>query len=115
MFYLPGSLTKCLPYRMCGVWMVIFVLLVVIHVCVFILVVISVYSFCQVHLQNASLAGGVAVGAVADMMIMPWGATLLGVLSGVISTLGITYVTVCKSSDLFKAIHLRGTNLTFTK
>ncbi|XP_047469193.1 ammonium transporter Rh type A-like [Penaeus chinensis] len=42
----------------------------------------------MVHVQNATLAGGVAVGAVADLMLQPWGALMLGFLSGILSTLG---------------------------
>ena len=48
----------------------------------------------QVHIQNATLAGGVAVGAVADMVIEPWGALLIGFCSGAISVLGYTYLSV---------------------
>lgn len=32
----------------------------------------------HMHMQNATLAGGVAVGTVAAMMIQPWGAALVG-------------------------------------
>ena len=45
------------------------------------------------HLQNATLAGGVAVGAVADMMLSPFGAILMGSLAGVVSVLGFDYVS----------------------
>lgn len=36
----------------------------------------------MVHVQNATLAGGVAVGSVADMAIQPWGALLVGCAAG---------------------------------
>jgi hypothetical protein len=39
------------------------------------------------------LAGGVAVGAVADMAIQPFGAMIIGSLAGIISTLGFQYIT----------------------
>ncbi|XP_043946495.1 ammonium transporter Rh type A-like [Protopterus annectens] len=45
------------------------------------------------HIQNATLAGGVAIGAVADMMISPAGAITLGCLGGMACTLGFEYLT----------------------
>lgn len=45
------------------------------------------------HIQNATLAGGVAIGAVADMMISPFGAIVLGCLGGMACTLGFEYLT----------------------
>lgn len=48
----------------------------------------------QVHIQNATLAGGVAVGTCADMSIAPFGAMLIGVFAGIISTLGFKFLTV---------------------
>lgn len=51
------------------------------------------YKFNMVHVQNATLAGGVAVGASADLMIKPWGAILIGMCAGIISSLGYAYVT----------------------
>ena len=42
----------------------------------------------MVDLQNATLSGGVAVGAIADLMIQPYGAFLAGTFTGVISCLG---------------------------
>merc|ERR1719209_387924 len=44
------------------------------------------------HVQNATLAGGVVVGGIADMMLTPGGAVVVGALAGVVSTLGFRYV-----------------------
>ena len=46
------------------------------------------------HLQNATLAGGVAVGACADLMLTPGGAVTVGALAGILSTCGFKYVQV---------------------
>ena len=48
----------------------------------------------QVHIQNATLAGGVAVGACADMVLEPWGALLIGCFSGIVSVLGYAFLSV---------------------
>lgn len=48
--------------------------------------------FNMTHVQNATLAGGVAIGNVADLMIQPWGAILIGIIAGCISVLGYVYV-----------------------
>ena len=44
------------------------------------------------HIQNATLAGGVIVGAVADMHLSPFGAIVAGSLAGIVGTLGFVYV-----------------------
>lgn len=42
---------------------------------------------------NASLAGGVAVGASADLIVNPYGAMLVGFLSGVVSSFGFAHLS----------------------
>ena len=54
-------------------------------------------SHSQVHVQNATLAGGVAVGTASNMSISPWGALLIGCCAGALSTVGYAYVTVSDS------------------
>ena len=51
-------------------------------------------------MQNATLAGGVAVGAVADTVLYPWGALLVGLGSGILSVLGYRFITVSSSRDI---------------
>jgi len=58
----------------------------------------------MVHVQNATLAGGVAVGTMADMAILPSSAMMIGSVAGVVSTLGFEYVT-----PLLKKIYLHDT------
>ena len=60
--------------------------------------VISSLSSCyhlvlQEHLQNAT-AGGVAVGACADMMLTPGGSLAIGSLAGILSVCGFQYIQV---------------------
>ena len=54
---------------------------------------------------NASLAGGVAVGSAADIIVMPFGAMLAGFVTGIISSLGFAYI----SAYLRKTIYLHDT------
>ncbi|KAM5164667.1 ammonium transporter Rh type A [Mantella aurantiaca] len=57
-------------------------------------------KFDMVHIQNATLAGGVAVGTCADMNIGPFGAMIIGFVAGIVSTLGFKYLTPIVASKL---------------
>lgn len=47
----------------------------------------------MLHIQNSTLAGGVAAGTIADMSVSPGGACLVGSVAGIISVLGYEYLT----------------------
>jgi ammonium transporter Rh len=49
-------------------------------------------KFSMVDIQNATLAGGVAVGSSADLVIGPHIALLIGLIAGCISVIGYIYV-----------------------
>ena len=55
-------------------------------------------NFDIVDLQNAALSGGVAVGAIADLMIQPHFAFMAGSVCGAVSTLGYKVLQVNISS-----------------
>jgi ammonium transporter Rh len=48
--------------------------------------------FSAVDIQNATLAGGVAVGSSADLVIAPGGALLTGLVAGVMCVVGFTKI-----------------------
>lgn len=47
----------------------------------------------MVHIQNATLAGGVAMGSAANMHIAPWVCILIGGAAGLLSTVGYHSIT----------------------
>jgi len=47
----------------------------------------------MVHIQNASLAGGVAVGSSSDLVVGPYVAILIGLAGGFVSVTGYVYLT----------------------
>ncbi|KAK6645355.1 hypothetical protein RUM43_001631 [Polyplax serrata] len=49
-------------------------------------------KFDMVHVQNATLAGGVCVGTSVNLMIQPYGALLIGSLAGILTTLGYQFL-----------------------
>ena len=46
------------------------------------------------HVQNATLAGGVAMGTAASMPVQPFGALIIGGVAGVLSTTGYSFIKV---------------------
>jgi ammonium transporter Rh len=50
-------------------------------------------KFNIVDIQNATLAGGVAMGAAANMLCMPYGALIIGFFAGSLSTFGFHVIT----------------------
>uniref|UniRef100_A0A8C8ASM8 Ammonium transporter Rh type A n=1 Tax=Otus sunia TaxID=257818 RepID=A0A8C8ASM8_9STRI len=57
-------------------------------------------KFSMVLIQNATLAGGVAVGTCADLSIHPFGAMCIGGIAGIISVLGFHFLTPILASKL---------------
>lgn len=54
----------------------------------------------MVHVQNSTLAGGVAVGTVCNLMIGGHGAILIGILAGSLSVIGYRYITPAMAAKL---------------
>ncbi|KAL6053898.1 hypothetical protein STEG23_003725 [Scotinomys teguina] len=54
----------------------------------------------MVHVQNATLAGGVAVGTCADMQIPPYAAMTIGSIAGIISVLGYKFLSPLLANKL---------------
>lgn len=52
----------------------------------------------MVHIQNSTLAGGVAVGSVCNLLIQPYGAAMIGVLAGALSVLGYRFLSPALAS-----------------
>lgn len=46
------------------------------------------------HVQNATLAGGVAMGSAASMPVQPFAALLIGSIAGIVSVIGYSFVKV---------------------
>ncbi|NXW51333.1 RHAG protein, partial [Nyctiprogne leucopyga] len=57
-------------------------------------------KFSMVLIQNATLAGGVAVGTCADLSIQPFVAIGIGSIAGIISVLGFHFLTPLLASKL---------------
>ena len=51
-------------------------------------------------IQNATLSGGVAVGAIADLMLQPGGAFVMGSITGAASAFGYRVLQVKASINI---------------
>lgn len=57
-----------------------------------------------IHIRNATIAGGVAIGAIADLPVQPFVALLIGLTAGAISTICYQYAT-----NFFKRVFINDT------
>ncbi|NWS97560.1 RHAG protein, partial [Mionectes macconnelli] len=57
-------------------------------------------KFSMVLIQNATLAGGVAVGTCADLNVHPFGSMCIGILAGIVSVLGFHFLSPLLESKL---------------
>ena len=48
----------------------------------------------MVHIANSTLAGGVAIGTTANVILNPVHALLVGTVAGALSVVGYEYITV---------------------
>lgn len=52
----------------------------------------AIGKFDMEHIQNATLAGGIAIGAACDMLTNPWGAIATGFVAGIASTYSFSFL-----------------------
>jgi ammonium transporter Rh len=50
---------------------------------------------------NSSIAGGVAIGASADIIVLPFGAMICGFVAGVVSSFGYGYLSKFLQKHIF--------------
>jgi len=50
-------------------------------------------KFNMVHIQNATLAGGVAIGTSSSLILSPYPAMLIGMIAGTLSTFGYVFIS----------------------
>ena len=51
--------------------------------------------------QNATLAGGVAMGAIANMLVQPYAALIIGSLAGLLSCYGYRVLQVMNTYEFY--------------
>lgn len=57
-------------------------------------------KFVMEYMQNATLAGGVAIGTSANLVLHPFAALIIGSLAGIVSVLGFRYSTTFLANKL---------------
>lgn len=67
-------------------------------------------KFDMVHIQNSTLAGGVAVGSVCNLHIGAGGAIAIGIGAGILSVLGYRYLTVSDTESYAITSEIMKTN-----
>ena len=63
--------------------------------------------YSQVHVQNATLAGGVAIGSVANLKLGVYPSISIGSIAGILSVLGYAYITVSVIPSRLHLIQIR--------
>ena len=58
-------------------------------------------KFYVVDGQNATLAGGVAMGAIANMLVQPYAALIIGSLAGLLSCYGYRVLQVMNTYEFY--------------
>ena len=54
----------------------------------------TILSLFQIHIQHATIAGGIAIGSVADLNVQIYIALIVGAIAGLLSTVGYQYLDV---------------------
>ena len=51
------------------------------------------HKFNIIHIQQSTLAGGVAIGTCCDLYLTPTGAIIIGIFAGILSVIGYIFIS----------------------